>query len=63
MSVMQSSKKLSYSLHVLANREHCVFINEMKRFLRPKVIADTVGKDEFWTYLCLLIREEASLIV
>jgi RNAse (barnase) inhibitor barstar len=38
------------------------FVQEMKRFLPPEVVADTVEKDEFWTYLVGLVRDEASLI-
>lgn len=39
------------------------FVDEMKRFLPPGVVTDTVEKDEFWSYLCTLVQEEASLII
>lgn len=41
---------------------HQSFVNEMKRFLPPGVVVDTVEKDDFWIYLRTLIQEEASLI-
>ena len=42
---------------------HQSFVNEMKRFLPPGVVADTVEKDEFWPYLRTLVQDEASLII
>ena len=42
---------------------HQRFIHEMKRFLPPKVVADTVSKGDFWTYLIGLIKEEAAKIL
>jgi predicted nucleotidyltransferase component of viral defense system len=42
---------------------HRNFVDEMKRFLPPGVVADTVEKDEFWIYLRTLVQEEASLII
>lgn len=42
---------------------HQSFINEMKRFLPPKVVAETVSKGEFWMYLVGLIKEEAASIL
>lgn len=41
---------------------HHNFINEMKRFLPPGVASNTVNKDEFWAYLCSIVKEEARLI-
>ena len=45
------------------SRVHQSFVNEMKRFLPPGVVADTVEKNEFWPYLRTLVQEEASLII
>ncbi|MFW8601602.1 nucleotidyl transferase AbiEii/AbiGii toxin family protein [Desulfobacterota bacterium M19] len=42
---------------------HQSFIHEMKRFLPPQVVAETVSKGEFWTYLIGLIKEEMSKIL
>ncbi len=39
------------------------FIHEMRRFLPPKVVTDTIEKDDFWMYLVGLIKKEASQIL
>lgn len=39
------------------------FIQEMRRFLPPQVIADTVEKKEFWDYLAKLITTECARAV
>jgi len=39
------------------------FIHEMKRFLPPQVVTDTIERDEFWTYLIGLVKEEAKQIL
>jgi predicted nucleotidyltransferase component of viral defense system len=41
---------------------HRNFVDEMKRFLPPGIVTDTVEKNEFWSYLLTLIQEETSLI-
>lgn len=38
------------------------FIYEMKRFLPPKIVKDTVENKDFWIYLSGLIRDECSYI-
>lgn len=38
------------------------FVNEMKRFLPPKIVAGTVDKEDFWTYLVGVIRAECTRI-
>ena len=38
------------------------FIYEMKRFLPPKIVKDTVENKDFWIYLSDLIRDECSFI-
>ena len=42
---------------------HQSFIYEMKRFLPPQIVAETVSKDEFWTYLIGLIKDETAKIL
>lgn len=39
------------------------FIHEMRRFLPPKVVIDTIEKDDFWIYLVGLVKNEASQIL
>lgn len=39
------------------------FIREMKRFLPPQVVADTVAKEQFWDYLINLIAIECKNVV
>jgi predicted nucleotidyltransferase component of viral defense system len=39
------------------------FVTEIKRFMPPKVVRDTVASDDFWTYLCSLVQAEVSLII
>lgn len=39
------------------------FIHEMRRFLSPQVVAGTVEKEEFWTYLTDLLRSECTQVV
>jgi predicted nucleotidyltransferase component of viral defense system len=39
------------------------FVTEIKRFMPPKVVRDTVASDDFWTYLCSLIQAEVLLIM
>ena len=57
-SLSERVKLLTKDLQV-----HQRFIHEMKRFLPPKVVTDTVSKDEFWTYLIGLVKEEAINIL
>ncbi len=38
------------------------FVHEMRRFLPPHVIRETVGKEDFWIYLTGLIKIESSQI-
>lgn len=35
------------------------FLDEMRRFLPPRVVAETVTRDDFWTFLSALIRDES----
>lgn len=39
------------------------FIHEMRRFLPPKVVTDTIEKDDFWMYLVGLVKKEATQIL
>ena len=39
------------------------FIHEMRRFLPPQIVTETVEKEAFWSYLAGVIREEAARIV
>lgn len=39
------------------------FVAEMRRFLPPQVVRETVDKEEFWTYLTGLITAECKQIV
>lgn len=39
------------------------FIQEMRRFLPPQVIARTVEKKEFWIYLTTLVNSESDLVM
>ncbi len=39
------------------------FVHEMKRFLPPQVVTDTIEKDDFWRYLVGLVKEEAAKIL
>lgn len=56
---------LSERVDILLNDSqlHQDFVNEMKRFLPPEIVRDTVVKNDFWTYLCALIQEEVSLVI
>lgn len=56
---------LSERVDILLNdpQLHQDFVNEMKRFLPPEIVRDTVVKNDFWTYLCALIQEEVSLVI
>ena len=56
---------LSERVDILLNDSqlHQDFVNEMKRFLPPEIVRDTVLKNDFWTYLCALIQEEVSLVI
>ncbi len=39
------------------------FIQEMRRFLPPQVVKETVEKKDFWQYLTNLIQTEGDLTV
>ncbi len=39
------------------------FIQEMRRFLPPEVVAGTVEKEEFWVYLTNLLRTESARVI
>jgi predicted nucleotidyltransferase component of viral defense system len=39
---------------------HKDFKTEMRRFLPPVVVADTVMKEDFWIYLCDIVDEECK---
>ena len=39
------------------------FIQEMRRFLPPEVVARTVENEEFWVYLTSLLRTESERVV
>ena len=41
---------------------HEEFVSEMNRFLPPGIIAETVNKSDFWTYLTELIRTESDAV-
>ena len=41
---------------------HDEFVSEMKRFLPPGLVAETVNKSDFWTYLTELIRTECDAV-
>jgi len=42
---------------------HIEFIREMKRFLPPQVVADTIEKKQFWEYLVNVVVIECEAIV
>lgn len=42
---------------------HKDFIHEMRRFLAPDIVKDTVNHASFWTYLTNLIKEEVTLLL
>jgi len=42
---------------------HKNFVGEMKRFLPPEIVRDTVVTDDFWEYQCTLIQEEVSSVI
>ena len=39
------------------------FVKEMQRFLPSRVVAETVGKAEFWAYLTQLVQEEVMRVI
>ena len=39
------------------------FVHEMRRFLPPQIVTETVKKEAFWSYITGVIREEAALVV
>lgn len=41
---------------------HDEFLSEMSRFLPPDIVAKTVNKPDFWTYLTELIRTECNAV-
>lgn len=42
---------------------HKNFIHEMRRFLPPDIVRDTVDQDTFWIYLTGLIQEETHTLL
>jgi len=42
---------------------HKDFIHEMRRFLAPNIVKETVTNDKFWVYLTNLIKEETSTLL
>jgi hypothetical protein len=42
---------------------HIEFIREMKCFLPPQVVADTIEKKQFWEYLVNVVVIECEAIV
>ncbi len=42
---------------------HKDFIHEMRRFLAPNIVKETVSHDSFWIYLTGLIKEETSILL
>ena len=44
-------------------RLHKDFTHEMRRFLPPNIVKDTVSHNTFWIYLTDLIKEESSLLL
>lgn len=63
--VVEFGNILSERVDTLMNdpQLHKGFVNEMKRFLPPEIVRDTVVKNDFWTYLCALIQEEVSSVI
>lgn len=41
---------------------HEEFVSEMKRFLPPTIVANTLSKSDFWIYLIELIRSECDAV-
>lgn len=42
---------------------HTGFIDEMKRFLPPEIVRDSLARPEFWTWLSALVGEECDRVV
>ncbi|MCP4290464.1 MAG: nucleotidyl transferase AbiEii/AbiGii toxin family protein [bacterium] len=42
---------------------HQSFIHEMRRFLPPDVVSETITNEDFWTYLKTTVRAESDLIM
>ena len=47
-------------LHIITNSN---FIWEMRRFLPPQVVSDTIENGAFWEYLTDLIRTECDHVI
>lgn len=39
-----------------------VFVDEMKRFLPGEIVAATIVGEDFWQYLCFVVREECAKV-
>lgn len=39
------------------------FVHEMKRFLPPRIVRETVEKEDFWVYLTDLVRTECRQVI
>lgn len=59
------SKLLSDRVKILLEESqlHRSFVDEMKRFLPPDIVRNTVAKNDFWKYLVGLIQEEVVLVI
>ena len=69
--VLDHRRTVAVFLTLLNDRVHQIqtspgirtaFIDEMRRFLPPRVIMETVEKEDFWAYLTQLIREECRKV-
>jgi hypothetical protein len=38
------------------------FVTELERFLPPRVVAETISKPDFWSYLKELVRAECEAV-
>ena len=69
--VVDHRRKLDAFIEILGERVEQIcdiptfqeeFVSEMKRFLPPGIIAETVSKTDFWTYLTELVRTECDAV-